>query len=399
MDKKKIIKDIHKKAKDLIPNAIKVNTAPKSTFGTDPLDPWSAKAGITEEQLNESLLDRFIRSLGVDPKYLSMPRKVAYSKSNQFKMWAISHKNDKVQEDVNQHGGRDRVSTSPTEKRVSKLRSSYEKGDPIKTPSGALKKEELEQIDELSNELLQRYKDKAKKSADELTAKGQHKKSTDRWGNVMVASAKQLSNTMKDIKKTIRKEDFEQIDEISQETKKSYLEKAKKSVDELKPYASKTKYPNLATNIINRREKGIKLASEDIFQDPQAATQTSFDMGTTPNQTLKPNPADRLKTEKAKSARIIKAIYKKHRMVKEDMFDHEKEDKSVKTYGKKPKHIIPDENKNYGDNKPRAAATLTGGKTLTGQKRDDVEIDPVMAQRPGPNDNSINKTLNKKKDK
>ena len=48
------------------------------------------------------------------------------------------------------------------------------------------------------------------------------------------------------------------------------------------------------------------------------------------------------KKELSKSARMIKSIYKKHRMVKEDLYDHEKEDKSVKTYGKKPKHDVSD---------------------------------------------------------
>ena len=85
----------------------------------------------------------------------------------------------------------------------------------------------------------------------------------------------------------------------------------------------------------------------------------------------------------SKSARMIKALYKHHKMVKEDLYDHEKADKSVATYGKKPKMDSSDPKDSKGENKPQAAGVLTGGTTLTGQKRDDIEIDPMMRARPG----------------
>jgi hypothetical protein len=121
---------------------------------------------------------------------------------------------------------------------------------------------------------------------------------------------------------------------------------------------------------------------EDVYQDSQAATQTAFDMGTTPNQT---EPTHSRKREMSKSARMIKALYKKKGMVKEDMYDHEKEDKSVQTYGKKPKMNSTKKEESFGENKPDAAAIMTGGTTLTGEKRDDVEIDPMMRNKPGQN--------------
>jgi hypothetical protein len=62
-------------------------------------------------------------------------------------------------------------------------------------------------------------------------------------------------------------------------------------------------------------------------------------------------------------------------MVKEDLYDHEKEDKSVASYGKKPK---VDKQEVYGDEDNQAAMILKGGTTLTGQTRDTLEIDPVM---------------------
>lgn len=111
--------------------------------------------------------------------------------------------------------------------------------------------------------------------------------------------------------------------------------------------------------------------NEDTF-DPKAATQT------TPNV----QDVSERRKQMSKSARIIKSIYKKKQM-KEDTFDWEKEDKSVKTYGKKPNmEKIERENGRV----PDAAAVLSGGKTLTGTDRDNIEIDPMMKYRPGQNE-------------
>jgi len=54
----------------------------------------------------------------------------------------------------------------------------------------------------------------------------------------------------------------EAINEISAETKKSYVEKAKTAVKELEPHAKKGEYKDLAKNLIARRKKGIAMASE-----------------------------------------------------------------------------------------------------------------------------------------
>jgi hypothetical protein len=84
----------------------------------------------------------------------------------------------------------------------------------------------------------------------------------------------------------------------------------------------------------------------------------------------------------SRNANLIKALYKKHRVVKEELYDHEKDDKDGGTYGKKPKFAknTTDNVKDgeTGENKAKAAAVLSGGTTLTGQKRDDVEFDPVL---------------------
>jgi hypothetical protein len=150
------------------------------------------------------------------------------------------------------------------------------------------------------------------------------------------------------------------------------------------------KLDTLVHNTFGKRKDELKM-KEDVYQDAQAATQTAFDMGTTPNQT---EPTSSRRREMSKSARIIKSLYKKHKMVKEEMYDHEKEDKSVQTYGKKPKMAATDKKDSFGENKPDAAAIMSGGTTLTGGKRDDVEIDPMMRNKPG--QNVFNKEFGKK---
>jgi hypothetical protein len=65
------------------------------------------------------------------------------------------------------------------------------------------------EIKEVSSELLDRYKDKAKKSADDLASKGQYKKSTDRWMGVMKATGKQIDKTTAGIKKSLNKEGYQ----------------------------------------------------------------------------------------------------------------------------------------------------------------------------------------------
>jgi len=110
---------------------------------------------------------------------------------------------------------------------------------------------------------------------------------------------------------------------------------------------------------------------EDIYQDGQSATQTAFDMGN--------NTDDTSQTFN----RVKNAMKKKH--VKEDTYDWEKADKSVVTPGKKPKMDKSNEKTGEATTKPKAAAILSGGTTMTGEPRDTIEIDPSMRGRPGQN--------------
>ena len=64
--------------------------ADKATFGTNPLDPWSAKANIAED----ASLNAYLKSRGINPEFVSKDQKVAHSKTNQFKAWMRDHSMD-----------------------------------------------------------------------------------------------------------------------------------------------------------------------------------------------------------------------------------------------------------------------------------------------------------------
>ena len=259
-----------KNLKDMIKTA-----AAKPTFGTNPMDPWSTKAGIAES----AMLDRYLKAKGINPKFVPTATKLSHAKSNQFKMWVQNHRTEEVQiEDM----GKTAERAHALAKQVSK-----------------------------------------------------HKEIT----------------TLPTSMQTVKKEEHENCGT-----------------------------PDCC---------GQCDMKEDVYQDPQAATQTVFDGANNTNDL-----AEKRK-QLSKSARMIKALYRKHRM-SEDTYDWEKADKSVATYGKKPKMDTADDKEKMGENKPKAAAVMSGGTTLTGQPRDTVEIDPMMRVRPGQPDPT--KKDDKKKD-
>jgi len=249
---------------DKIKSIVKDTVREKPKFGVDPKDPWSAKAGINEDEL----LNRYMQTKGLNPKTASKISKISASKTGEFEKWKRDHVS----------GGRLPV----------------------------VKKEEID---------------------------------------------KGLSDVKGSINATAKR--HKQL-------------KARQSMH------------NVVTT------PGLK--REDVYQDPQAATQTVFDGANNTND---------VSEKLSRAAKLIKSIFKKK--VNEDLYDHEKEDKSVATYGKKPKIETADKKDSVGENKPHAAAVMTGGSTLTGQKRDTIEIDPMMRNRPGQPD--ITKGKDKDKDK
>jgi hypothetical protein len=425
--------------------------APKSTFGTDPRDPWSAKAGITEGALEQYLMSR-----GINPNFVSKDTKISHAKSSSFLKWKRDHmmeETDKkdtvvldipllirvlelaredIKTDMDLHRVVEKLISIRTkgvltmddyntiadikenhiaiamgkmlddegsmvldqmdqlERAITMIRNhigkDYEKQLPawvqskitlatdyVDTVGNYLSTKNEEVVSEVSSELLDRYKEKAKKSADELTAKGQHKKSTDRWMNVMKATGKQIEKTTGNIRKALNKEDKFQDTYAATQTVGPEVESADNNSNKMSKSAKiiKSLYKNKGVaeglpQILRKVVPGYAKREIDKKMDDQKFGRTDVDRDA--NYYRYKKIQDKLKKQG----------------VAEDMYDTEKEDKSVASYGRPPKMSSINPNKNIGD-KAQAAAVLTGGKTLTGKTRDTLEIDPIM-RKAGPLD-------------
>jgi predicted RNA binding protein YcfA (HicA-like mRNA interferase family) len=122
------------------------------------------------------------------------------------------------------------------------------------------------------------------------------------------------------------KEEVEQIDEISQETKKSYVQKAKAEVKELKPHV-KGEYGSFAKNIIARRQKGIKMATEQATASGahegrfiSGQPKVPFKNPTIVSSENKKDPMQRVKE-------LAKAAAKRQAGIKENVEPEDAEDK------------------------------------------------------------------------
>jgi hypothetical protein len=124
-----------------------------------------------------------------------------------------------------------------------------------------------------------------------------------------------------------------------------------------------------------KRDRGIYEdgeVNEDNINDPQSATQSPFDGANTPNDVASP--------KKTRAAKIVKEIYAKHKL-KENLYDHEKDSKGPGTNVKPPKVIKNIEVNDNDEKGTNARMILKGGTTMTGEKRDTIEIDPMMKNR------------------
>lgn len=224
--------------------------------------------------------------------------------------------------------------------------------------------------------------------------------------------------------------DGDQLDEISLG---DYKQKAQAQTKELKKY-TKGEYGGIAQRMLDRRNKGLKMVSKrehkietssDVAEEKKDSRSASEKMSdyavkrhkvyqgiankqkelmkkwnddhkdephlqvTIPEDVGSPMAAIKGVPVPESMAQKIKAMYKKK--VVEDTYDSEKDDKYGQnpTFGKKPvmKSIDNKSDRNVDGVKTKAAAVLTGGTTLTGQKRDTVQIDPQLNNpRPGQTD-------------
>jgi hypothetical protein len=357
----KILKDIVKK-----------NVAPAAkALGVNPSDPWSAKAKITES----ALLDKYLSARGINPQFVSTNTKVAHAKSAQFMKWKQDHmQKEDITTKKDDGDARSKEIHSPTRRRETELKkaSQHYKIKPVTTHKES--PNQMTALTPVGEESTKKTKptalDKFRKASEKRAAK--HKEIAKKSGGMTVAIDR--------LEKHLNKED------LQLETKRmSAAMKLARAFDRERQRSDASRAR--ADKLLNPPKPPEKV-KEDVGDAKAAVNADGL-----PNPQLE--PVSERKKQMSKSARMIKALYKKKGVVKEDMHDHEKEDKSVATYGKKPKFEKADKDEG-GEKKPQAAATLTGGTTLTGEKRDDIEIDPMMRNRPGQPD--VTKKDDKKKD-
>jgi preprotein translocase subunit YajC len=374
----------------------------KPTFGTDPNDPWSARAGITESET--SMLGSYLKSRGINPEFVSKDTKISHAKSTEFSKWKRDHNFDDPADYVSS-ATRDKMKSQREELEIEEAKTTQgtaldkfrqaaaeraRKHDDfereMKARHAAGKEDMKGSIDRLEKQLNKEEievneADLSKMSTDKLKAHWNKHKDQERPAPVFAAQLKRVATELK--KRKALGEEHKVGDSVTVNSK--FFGKQKGKV---------TKIDNQSIHVQRNDKKTSEkyphdaVVKEDVYQDSQAATQTAFDMGTTPNQT---EPTYSRRKEMSKSARIIKSLYKYNNM-KEEIYDHEKEDKSVATYGKKPKveKVGID-----GDEDNQAAMVLKGGKTLTGQERDTLEIDPVMRKPTNPDIKNSNKKTDK----
>lgn len=343
-------------------------------------------------KLSESkLLDRYLSSRGISYDNLTPIQKISYSKSSSFLNWVKTNgaRQDVFKEEMD--------ASHPDEKEDKKLIKKMVKKDALK------------------QELGEKYTSKELKMAGGI-AKDKRYAGGNMTGasKVMDKIRAGLSQT-KQAQKALRQanEESEQIDELNKDTLYSYAKKSEKDQGDQFDKIGKgirdkdPKSANAASHKFTRRSIGQNNAEKRLNSE-------SLEIPELQLSELTSNLLARYKTGAAASAKaadaagnykkgdkrfkgILKATTKqfdndlKKQSVKEELYDAEKEDKSVATYGKKPKFKTVDPKDSFGDNKPQAAAILTGGKTLTGTIRDTIEIDPIMRRKPHNGSEKINK--------
>jgi hypothetical protein len=314
------------KAKELVKGIVK-KPAPKSTFGTDPNDPWSTKAGIAENVTSRraDLLKKFYRAKGYNINYVSKNQRVGQSKTGEFEKWKYDHgmyEEDGIGEEtapISVKQIRSNTADSPTQKRMHQLNKAAQMGT-IQTVNSPAVKEEVA--------------------------------------------------TFENPKKTIGRID---MTEISDKTAKDYVKGAMR--DTISGKKDRNAGMSKALSKLARTDKPImqnpKLKTEDNINDPQSATQSPFDGA---------NTTDDVAPKKSKASKMVKEIYAKHRL-KEDLYDHEKDDKGPGSYGTPPKVAKKVEVNDDNEKGINARMVLKGGTTMTGEKRDTIEIDPMLKNR------------------
>jgi hypothetical protein len=110
------------KRSDLV-KAIVKKPAPKSSYGTDPNDPWSARSNIDEgiTSFHADILHRYLKSKGWNPKYITKDQKDAHAKTLEFQKWKRDHGIYEELASISPKQIRSHTTDSPTIKRKQQL--------------------------------------------------------------------------------------------------------------------------------------------------------------------------------------------------------------------------------------------------------------------------------------
>jgi hypothetical protein len=385
-------------------------------------------------KLSESkLLDRYLSSRGISYDNLTPIQKISYSKSSAFLNWVKTNgaRQDVFKEELEQemnevlskdasagdwihdfiHSDNPKFAGKSKEKRQKMALAAY------------YAKQKNEGVEDNWDKGYEHAKNHAIDSGFVHTASARkkdmlsdnpHKKGTTEHSDWHKGALEGHNSG----KKELRGESVESIDELNKDTLYSYAKKSEKDQGDQFDKIGKgirdkdPKSANAASHKFTRRSIGQNNAEKRLNSE-------SLEIPELQLSELTSNLLARYKAGAHASAKaadaagnykkgdrrfkgILKATtkqfdndLKKHNQyvkpMKEELYDGEKEDKSVATYGKKPKFKTVDPKDSFGDNKPQAAAILTGGKTLTGAVRDTIEIDPVMRRKPHNGSEKINK--------
>lgn len=379
-----------KKSKDVVKDVVMSKSASKSTYGTDPKDPWSAKSNIDENITSRraDLLSKFYKSRGWNVNYISKNKKVSQSKTDDYDKWKRDH-------------------------------GIYEQGEICSTcqvdpcicddSHGFANKEQVTEMDKSQTPpgrdghvSYSTYGSRDKKDPDAgkkqyvakaITPKETVKKATEILNKafnkeeIAPVSPKQIRSTTSDspthkrmhqLNKAAHMGTIQTVDSPSMKTEAARMSAAVKlqrawERERAKSDASKKRGDEYMAQIRQQvADKEKKEVKEDNFLDPKAATQCACDATNNPDDTV-PNK------KMSKAAKMVKELHS--RKITEDMYDTEKSDKQGEQYGKAPKVKKTDGVNELGDKKPNARMVLKGGTTLTGQSRDMVEIDPMLKNR------------------
>ena len=446
------------KSKELVKGIVK-NVPPKSTYGTDPNDPWSAKAGIAENVTSRrsDLLKKFYKAKGYNIDYVSKNKRVGQAKTGEFDKWKSDHgiyEEDAIDEAVTYEPSKFKPSKTSAGHTIvghsfhsngTKHANIVKHGEtgkyfdaggssdnPVKSTTFHDSPEEAaqskksyvkeEDLNELNKDTVYSYSKKAdkdvKKKHKELGA--QIRADDSPAANKTSAKIKNRYSGLDRADDRLQKEQRvaeegygnDPSQRVDPRTGKKYVPPKSplgQSVaeGEVVPLGKKHrgdlsdthscpkcggdlhggKYMGHAVKVCQPckqvylppnsgiDQQGNKTneqrVAEDNINDPQSACQSPFDGA---------NTTDDVAPKKSKAGKMVKEIYAKHRL-KEDLYDHEKDDKGPGTYGKSPKVNKKVEVNDTDDKGVNARMVLKGGTTLTGEKRDTIEIDPMMKNR------------------